>query len=167
MNQHHLLVRQIKSNVRQFAIFLPLFVLLTFNSCTVTYITGYDEMIDETTTEMLHDFNMFFIKLQRAIKSKDGGEDQKIAHFQGYYDELEVDLLVLETRAAYMGKKSSQAKGQVEILKQSLHQFKADHTEGFPDDDDDIKTDKRNGINSCFNSIIMLQKQLKDTGKAN
>ena len=46
-----------------------LFVLLA--SCTVTFITGYDQTLDETLNRMKKDFNLHFIKLSRTIQDTD------------------------------------------------------------------------------------------------
>ncbi len=134
------------------------------SSCTVTFITGYDQVIDSTLTKMKRDFNLHFIKLGRTIQDSDPA-NQKFGTFQDYYDHLEVDLITLEGRARNLSVKSAIVKEQIHNLDSVMHAFEALHKAGIPDRPGDDRHDLRNGINSAFDAVSKLQEELKSTGK--
>ena len=134
------------------------------SACTVTFITGYDQVIDSTLTKMKSDFNLHFIKLGRTIQDGDP-TNQKFRNFQDYYDHMEVDLITLEGRARNLSAKSEIVKKQIHNLDSVMHSFEALHKASIPDRPDDDRRDIRNGINSAFDAVIKLQEELKSTGK--
>lgn len=139
--------------------------LLLLVSCKVVFISGYDIVIDETATKIKRDFNVFFIKLSRTIKTQDNGNDQSFANFQDYYDNMEVDLKILEERTTSLPDKSEIIKAQIENIKKELMNFEEDHKKGFKDSTLDDHHDRLNNINIAINSLLLVQEKLKTTGK--
>ncbi len=144
---------------------LPVFlIVLLVAACKVVFITGYDQVIDETTTKIKSDFNLHFIKLKRTIQDSDP-QNQKFENFQEYYDQLEADLFVLEGRAKSLGAKSTIVKKQIATLDSVMLAFVDMHKTGFTDRPGDDRRDIRNGVNSAIDAVIKLQLELKSTGK--
>lgn len=137
---------------------------ILLSACTVTFITGYDQVIDTTLTKMKSDFNLHFIKLGRTIQDSDP-TNQKFENFQEYYDHMEVDLIMLMGRAKILGGRSSIVKKQVHNLDSVMNAFEEWHKKGIQDRSGDDRRDIRNGINSAFDAVIKLQEELKSTGK--
>lgn len=137
---------------------------ILLSACTVTFITGYDQVIDTTLTKMKSDFNLHFIKLGRTIQDSDP-INQKFENFQEYYDHMEVDLIMLMGRAKNLGGQSSIVKKQVHNLDSVMNAFEEWHKKGIHDRSGDDRLDIRNGINSAFDAVIKLQEELKSTGK--
>lgn len=144
-------------------------IVFAFIGCKVTFITGYDAIIDETATKMQHDFNLFFIKLSRTICDNDPN-NQNITNFYDYYDNMEADLITLRNRSASLSGKSAIVKKEIANIDSVMHQFKALHKAGFKDVDCskpvyDDKRDLSNAVNSSINALMKLQEQLKSSGK--
>ncbi|MGZ3884703.1 MAG: hypothetical protein ACXVPD_11005, partial [Bacteroidia bacterium] len=72
--------------------------LALFTACKVTFIAGYDPIIEQTATKLQKDFNLFYIKLSRALQNSDPA-DQSITHFQDYYDNMNAEMTVLLSRS--------------------------------------------------------------------
>lgn len=133
-------------------------------ACTVTFITGYDQVIDNTLTKMKGDFNLHFIRLGRTLQDTDPA-NQRIENFQDYYDHMEVDLITLDGRTKGLGTKASIVREQMRALDSAMHSFEQMHKTGFQDRPGDNRSDLRNGINAALDAVIMLQMELKATGK--
>ncbi len=147
--------------------YAPLLLLLLMASCfTVTFISGYDAVLDETLNSMKKDFNLHFIRLSRTIQDNDP-HNQDYANFQDYYDHLEADLITIEDRTKFLDGKSTIVKQQVVILDSSFRLFMAIHKKGLPDRVNDDRHDLRDNVNASIDAVIMLQEALKTTGKAN
>ena len=145
---------------------LPLALILMLTSCKVVFISGYDIIIDETATKIKRDFNVFFIKLQRTIKTLDNNTDQKFANFQDYYDNMEVDIKILEERAISLPKKSEEVKKEITNIKKLLLDFESTHKlSGFKDSQLDDHHDQLDNINIAINSLLLLEEKIKTTGK--
>lgn len=141
-------------------------IVLLLVACKVTFITGYDPIIDDTTTKMKHDFNMMMLKLAREVQDNDPA-NQAFANYQDYYDNLQTDLLILRDRSVYTGLKGDIVRQQIKNTDSLLTNFMALHKQGFADRPGDDKRDFRNAVNSALNSISQLQEALKSTGKEN
>ncbi|NOT75122.1 MAG: hypothetical protein HOP08_09360 [Cyclobacteriaceae bacterium] len=139
---------------------------LVVSACTVTFITGYDQIIDTTLTKMKSDFNLHFIKLSRTIQDSDP-VNQKFDNFQDYYDHLEVDLITLNGRSKNLGEKGDIVRKQIQNLDSIMHAFENMHKKGIPDRAGDDRRDIRNSINSSFDAVIRLQEELRSSGKVN
>jgi fructose-1,6-bisphosphatase len=139
-----------------------LFVLLA--SCTVTFITGYDQTLDETLNRMKKDFNLHFIKLSRTLQDTDP-HNQDYVNFQDYYDNLEADLITIKDRTKFLDSKASIVKKQVLTLDSSFHVFMDIHKRGMPDRMNDDRHDMRDAVNTSIDAVIMLQEALKTKGK--
>ena len=139
-------------------------VLLLLIACKVTFITGYDPVIDDTATKMKRDFNMMMLKLARDVQDTDP-TNQAFANYQGYYDNLETDLLILRDRSVYTGAKGEIVRSQIKNADSLLTGFMVLHKQGFADRPGDDKRDFRNAVNSALNSISQLQEALKSNGK--
>lgn len=137
---------------------------LIFTACKVTFITGYDQVLDQTTSKIKKDFNLHFIKLSRTIQDTDPN-NQAFEKFQDYYDNLEADLITVKDRTKFLGGKSAIVKSQVNNLDSVMHEFISLHKRGLPDRPGDDRRDIRNGINSSIDAITVLQEALKSTGK--
>ena len=137
---------------------------LLFAACKVTFITGYDEVLDQTNNKIKKDFNLHFIKLSRTIQDTDPN-NQQYEKFQDYYDNLEADLITLKDRTKFLGGKSGIVKKQVNNLDSVFHEFINLHKQGLPDRPGDDRRDIRNGINASIDAITVLQESLKSTGK--
>jgi hypothetical protein len=146
-----------------------IFICLFAVSCTVTFITGYDQILDETTTKIKRDFNLFWIKFDRTLRDTDS-TNQRYVNFLNYYDELEVDLITLKDRANVLPPKSALVRKQVNNLDSLFHLFIDVHKKGIKDINPaalvaDDKRDYKNAINSSLNAVIRLQQDLKNSGK--
>jgi hypothetical protein len=139
-------------------------VWLLFAACKVTFITGYDQVLDQTNNKIKKDFNLHFIKLSRTIQDTDPN-NQQYEKFQDYYDNLEADLITLKDRTKFLGGKSAIVKQQVNNLDSVFHEFINLHKRGLPDRPGDDRSDIRNGINASIDAITILQESLKSTGK--
>lgn len=135
-----------------------------FTACRVTFITGYDQVLDQTTSKIKKDFNLHFIKLSRTIQDTDPS-NQAFEKFQDYYDNLEADLITVKDRTKFLGGKSAIVKRQVNNMDSVMHVFMNLHKGGLPDRQGDDRRDIRNGINSSIDAITVLQEALKSTGK--
>lgn len=133
-------------------------------SCSVTFITGYDAVIDSTVTKMKSDFNLHFIKLRRALQDNDP-VNQRFENYQDYYDHMEVDLIILGGRSQHLGERSLLVKKQILILDSTMHAFEAMHHKGMPDRPGDDGRDILNGINTSFDAVIRLQEELRTSGR--
>jgi hypothetical protein len=139
-------------------------VWLLFAACKVTFITGYDQVLDQTNNKIKKDFNLHFIKLNRTIQDTDPN-NQRYEKFQDYYDNLEADLITLKDRTKFLGGKSAIVKKQVNNLDSVFHEFINLHKRGLPDRPGDDRRDIQNGINASIDAITILQESLKTTGK--
>jgi hypothetical protein len=137
-----------------------IFIAFALSSCKVTFVAGYDPIIEETITSMQKDFNLHFIKLGRVIQDNDPG-NQEYSRFQDYYDNMNANLYVVKSRAKYLGKKGQLVSKQINNLDSTLHVFEGLHKKGIPDSPVDDRRDIRNGINSSFDAVIKLQEALK------
>lgn len=147
-----------------YSILTVLLLSIMMVSCKVTLITGYDNYIDETTMKMKRDFNKHYFRLVRTLHDTNP-DNQRIDNFKDYYDEMEVDILMLQDRSKYLGKKGTIVQ-QVENLSQLLHQFQKLHERGLEDNSGDDKNDIQNAVNSSLNAITELQMALKTNGKS-
>lgn len=143
------------------------FFLIFFSvlfACKVVFISGYDPVIDQTTTKIKRDFNLHFLKLARTIQDNDPG-NQRFENFQDYYDNLQVDLIILADRSRTLGPKSGQVKKQIANLDSAFNAFILLHQKGLPDRSGDDRRDIRNALNSSLDAVIKLQEELKTTGE--
>ncbi len=156
-----------KLTLRWYAIRL-LLILIVFGSllpaCRVTFISGYDPIIDQTATKIKRDFNLHFIKLLRTLQDTNPG-NQKFDNFLDYYDNLEVDLMIIKDRTKYLEAKSTIVKKQVNNLDSTMHAFIRLHKTGLADSQVDDRRDIRAAINSNLDAVIRLQEELKTSGK--
>jgi hypothetical protein len=151
--------------MKKLSIFYSGMLLLLLISCKVTFITGYDQVLDQTITKVKTDFNVHFIKLTRVTQDEDPN-NQKFENFQDYYDHLEADLITIKTRTKFLDDKAGIVKRQVANVDSIFHAFIALHKRGIPDRSNDDHRDISNGINSSLDAITFLQEQLKSTGKS-
>jgi hypothetical protein len=139
-------------------------ISLMLGACTVTFITGYDQVIDSTATKIKSDFNKHFIKLVRTLQDSNP-DNQKFENFQEYYDNMEVDLIILKDRTKFLEGRSEVVKKQIITLDSVMSAFENLHKHGLKDNPADDRRDIRNGINSAIDGVIRLQEELKSTGK--
>ena len=139
-------------------------LLLLYASCTVTLITGYDAVLDETLNRMKKEFNLHFIQLSRTIQDSDP-DNQKYVLFQDYYDNLEADLITIKDRTKFLDGKAGIVKQQVQNLDSSFRVFMQMHKNGLPDRAGDDRHDLRDNINTSIDAVIILQEALKSKGK--
>ncbi|MBC7745613.1 MAG: hypothetical protein H7096_10960 [Flavobacterium sp.] len=137
-----------------------------FSACRVTFISGYDPVIDETATKIKKDFNLHFIRLLRTLQDNDP-DNQKFENFLSYYDNLEVDLMIIKDRTQFLESKSAQVKKQIINLDSAMQVFIRVHKDGLPDSRLDDRRDIRKAINSNIDAVIRLQEELKTTGSIN
>lgn len=149
------------------SIYYLLFFGLLLSACfSVKFITGYDQVLDQTVNEMKKEFNLHFIKLSRTIQDNDPN-NQKFENFQNYYDNLEADLITIRDRTKFLDGKAQIVKMQVLKLDSAFHVFINLHKGGLPDRPGDDRHDQRDAINSSIDAIVILQEALKTTGKSN
>ncbi|PBQ33658.1 hypothetical protein CNR22_18370 [Sphingobacteriaceae bacterium] len=129
--------------------------------CKVTFISGYDPIIESTVSELQKNFNLHFIKLARTFQDNDS-TNQKVKNFQDYYDNMNASLFVLKSRTKYLDKKGALVKKQITNLDSTLHAFESLHkSPGFKDSYVDDRHDIRDAVNASFESIIRLQEAVK------
>ncbi len=143
---------------------MVLFCWLILAGCTVTFISGYDPVIDETVSRMKKDFNLHFIRLSRTLQDNDPN-NQKIENFLGYYDNMEADLITLADRADFLDNKATIVKKQVRNMDSTMHAFMQLHKAGLPDRPGDDRHDMRDAVNSSMTAVIRLQEALRTSGK--
>ena len=144
-------------------LFFIIFTLILF-SCKVTFISGYDAVIDETLIKIQRDFNLHWIKLSRNLKDNDPN-NQAFENYQDYYDNLETDLIVLNTRVTFLPPKSDLIKSEIVNLDSAFSTFIALHKQGLSDNLIDDRHDIRDNINGTIISITKLEEVLKRSGK--
>ncbi len=143
---------------------LPVFCIILLTSCKVTFITGYDQVLDQTLGKMKRDFNLHFIKLSRTIQDNDP-RNQDFVNFQDYYDNLEVDMITIKSRSQSLDKKASIVNEQIANLDAAFKVFINQHKGGLPDRRSDDRHDMRDAINTSIDAITRLQEALRTTGK--
>lgn len=145
---------------------LPLLLAVLLASCTVTFITGYDQTLDQTLNKMKKEFNLHFIKLSRTFQDTNP-HNQDFANFQDYYDNLEADLITIKDRTKFLDSKAAIVKKQVLTLDSTFHEFIKFHKKGIPDRDPSVddRHDIKDAVNSSLDAVIILQEALKTKGK--
>jgi hypothetical protein len=141
-----------------------LLLLVLLAACKVTFISGYDEVLDQTLNRMKKEFNVHYIKLSRTLTDTDP-HNQDFTNFQDYYDNLQADLITITDRTRMLDGKSTIVKQQVVNLDSSFNILINLHKRGLPDGDN--RSDISDAINSSIDAVIFLQEALKTTGKTN
>ena len=139
-----------------------LIILIALIACRVTFINGYDPVIDQTATKLQSDFNAFWFKLSRTIQDNDPS-NQKFENFQDYYDQLEADLLSLTKRASFLPPKSKIVQQQVHNVDSTMHVFISIHKNGIPDRQGDDRHDLHDAVDASLDGLIKLQEELKNS----
>lgn len=146
-----------------------LMLSVLFASCfNVRWISGYDEILDQTLNKVKKDFNLHFIKLSRSFSDTDPN-NQKFENYLDYYDNLEADMITIKDRTKNLDGKAAIVKTQILTLDSSFKAFIVFHKKGITDrpiEVDDRHTE-RDAINSSIDAVIFLQESLKTTGKSN
>ena len=135
-------------------------IFIFFIACKVTFVSGYDPIIEQTATQLQKNFNLHFIKLSRTLQDTDPN-NQVFSKFQNYYDQMNVDIIILKSRSRYLGKKGAMVQKQINNIDSTLHVFENQHKKGFADSPVDDRHDIRDGINSSFEALIKFQEALK------
>ena len=159
------LTLKIRRTVFKLICIILIFVAL-FTACRVTFISGYDPIIDETATKIKKDFNLHFIRLLRTLQDTNP-DNQKFENFLDYYDNVEVDLMIIKDRTQFLDSKSSLVKKQVKNLDSAMQVFIRVHKNGIADSRIDDRRDIRNAMNSNIDAVIRLQEELKTSGSIN
>ena len=141
---------------------LGFIIIILLTACKVTFINGYDPVIDQTATQIQSDFNAFWFKLSRTIQDNDSS-NQKFENFQDYYDHLEADLLSLTKRASFLPAKSKIVQQQVHNVDSTMHDFIKFHKNGIPDRQGDDRHDRLDAVNASLDGLIKLQEELKNS----
>lgn len=143
-------------------------ILLLLVSCKVTFITGYDQVLDQTLHKIKKDFNLHFIKLSRAFQDNDSS-NQAFANFQDYYDNLEADLITLKGRRKVLDSKSGIVQQQMQNLEAAFRVFINTHKAGIPDRPADVddRHEMRDAVNSAIDAMTILQDALKTKNETN
>ena len=143
---------------------LPVLCIILLTSCKVTFITGYDQVLDQTLGKMKRDFNLHFIKLGRTIQDTDP-RNQDFVNFQDYYDNLEADMITIKSRSQSLDEKAKIVKEQIANFDAAFKVFINQHKAGLADRQSDDRHDMRDAINTSIDAITRLQEALKTTGK--
>ena len=144
---------------------LSLFLLpVILFSCRVTFISGYDSVIDETLTKMKRDFNLHWIRLSRTLQD-DNLTNQAFVNFQDYYDNAQTDLIILKDRAQFLPPKSEIVKQEIENLNLAFTTFENLHKTGLTDSPGDDRHDISDNINGALDAVIKLEEELKNSGQ--
>ena len=143
---------------------LSVFCFILLSSCKVTFITGYDQVLDQTLGKIKRDFNLHFIKLSRTFQDTDP-HNQDFVSFQDYYDNLEADMITIKSRSQSLDEKAKIVKEQITNLDAAFKVFISQHKAGLPDRVGDDRHDMRDAINTSIDAITRLQEALKTTGK--
>ena len=143
---------------------LSVFCFILLSSCKVTFITGYDQVLDQTLGKIKRDFNLHFIKLSRTFQDT-YPHNQDFVNFQDYYDNLEADMITIKSRSQSLDEKAKIVKEQITNLDAAFKVFISQHKAGLPDRVGDDRHDMRDAINTSIDAITRLQEALKTTGK--
>lgn len=129
--------------------------MMLVQSCTsIKLISEYDEITDNTVTELQEKVSDYFVKLERII----GTDEAKYESFVQQFDKIKVDLNTLEVRSAAFDKNRI-VQQQVIELKKMIMKLESLHKLGFSNYDQ-IRPLKQS-FNSAFTAIIKLQLALK------
>lgn len=135
---------------------------MLLQSCKVTFIRGYDPVIDQTATQLQTDFNAHWLKVSRTIQDDDSN-NQKFENFQDYYDKLDASLTSLKKRSSFLPPKSKTTQQQVVIVDSAFRQFINIHKNGIPDRKNDDRQSLADGVNFALDGLIKLQEEIKNS----
>lgn len=153
--------------MRNFRLVKVSIVIIAFSvllGCRVKLISGYEETILETVTQMQKDFNVNAAKIDRAIGTNDNQKDQQYKNFEEYYVLMNANLYSLNSYKLSLDKKGKITVDQLEKLTTDLKVFEERHkSPGFNDGSNAAFGTLIRSINNDFTGIIFLQKELKPT----
>ena len=95
-------------------------LLLLWAGCSISLISKYDEVIDKGITDFQKKMDLFLIQKQRMPTT---------SYNDAFYDEIFVDLQVLQTRASSVPK-NSQTSGLITILANHVKKVQATDKKG-------------------------------------
>jgi hypothetical protein len=165
---NHALVSPAPRSLRFVGAIVALVVACTLGlaSCTVRLISDYDEVTVQKTNELQERCESLFVSLQEAAATGDIADDLYPAHAQQYED-IEVALRILESRAAVV-KKGEITEQQVELLRKSIKEMQDAHrlrsnNVADPKGLSEIAVQAaRDTLAQQFHSILVLQEGLKN-----
>jgi hypothetical protein len=133
------------------ALLVLFLVATTSGGCTLHLIGAYDDTIDKSVTEFQQKVEVYFAKLQT---------EPKTPYDQGVYDDLNVRLALLKSRAAALAKYTIIQEQVVNLTKQIDDFQKVDHITTRPVAAI-ITTSARSAIAGSVESILRLELALK------
>ncbi|MDI6767639.1 MAG: hypothetical protein QME52_12530 [Bacteroidota bacterium] len=123
--------------------------LITFTACSVKFITEYDENTDRTVSDLQRKFETFFISAEKVCGTPEGD----YSHFENFYDDIKVDLTLLELRVNAKSKNEIQIE-QVSLLKKSFDDLKKLHKLGLTKEQ---LAPIRTGFNVSLTAILKFE----------
>jgi hypothetical protein len=134
---------------------LAVIFFLVFQSCTsVKLISDYDEITDNTVTQLQRNTSNYFVVLERTI----GTVESDYENFISFFDNAKVDLNTLEIRTAAF-EKNKIVQNQIQELEKMIDNLENLHKLGFTSLNS-IEV-LQQPFNSAFTAIIKLQIALK------
>jgi hypothetical protein len=140
---------------------LRLFVLmaLMFSGCgSIRLISDYDEITDRKIAELHEKFSRHFVQLERLV----GTDDGDYMNFQGFYDEVKVDLRILRVRAGVLDKNEIMIQS-VDLMEENISNLETLHKMGFRKLEEIIPI--RNAFDTSFSAMIKFMAALKRNGQ--
>lgn len=134
--------------------------LLLFQSCSsVKLISDYDEITDNTVTQLQRNTSNYFVVLERTV----GTPKADYENYISFFDNAKIDLNTLEIRTAAL-EKNEIVQEQISELKKMIENLEKLHKLGFSSAE--MIEPLQQPFNSAFTAIIKLQMALK-RGKNN
>lgn len=138
----------------KYSLFYFVFLLL-FQSCSsVKLISDYDEITDNTITQLQRNTSNYFVVLERTI----GTNESNYENFISFFDGAKVDLNTLQIRTAAF-EKNEIVQNQINELKEMFINLESLHKLGFTSLNSIDALQQP--FNSAFTAIIKLQIALK------
>jgi hypothetical protein len=147
--------------VRKLAFLLLFFSALTlwFVSCTsVRLIQDYDEITDNRITALQEKTSRFFVKMERHFMEPQAVYEKNME----FYEEVKVDLNVLEVRNRAMPK-SDLTVQQLQSVQKQFDSLEKLHKLGIKSYEELVPA--RQAIESSFSAMMQLQMSLKNRVK--
>jgi hypothetical protein len=116
---------------------------------SVRLIADYDQKMDEGVTTLQKKTAAFLVKLERTCQTPEGAYARHVA----FYDEVRVDLSVLQVRAEAIAHNQLTC-AQLKLLEDSFEKMEARHKLGFTPL---LVAETRQPLNTTFTAILRLE----------
>jgi hypothetical protein len=113
-------------NQHNLSSFIILALLIGSGCCSVTLISGYDEITDAAITQLQRKVGTFLVEIQRNVGTSEAGYEKRVK----FYDEVRIDIDAISVRAAAR-EKNEITVNQLKNLQESIDSLEKLHKLGF------------------------------------